>query len=112
AAFFTHAAADSLMLILKAPCYYSIPTFENRSHLFIQSSRDHRDLHSFPTRRSSDLASACIYAAGAGNTRQLWPRAHSRGAASDLGVALCSDAGAGTVPRPCPRSSMDRATAF
>src|SRR5207253_9127992 len=33
-------------------------------HLSLYSSRDHRDLHSFPTRRSSDLDAEDLYSAG------------------------------------------------
>src|SRR5205809_3210916 len=37
---------------------HSVTSFVHSSALFLQSSRAHRDLHSFPTRRSSDLSAS------------------------------------------------------
>src|SRR5438309_11121847 len=45
------------------PLHYLLHFFVSISHLaqlfFFSCYADHRDLHSFPTRRSSDLSSAC-----------------------------------------------------
>src|SRR5699024_12364290 len=37
------------------PIIHSLPTHSSSLFFFFSCSRDHRDLHSFPTRRSSDL---------------------------------------------------------
>src|SRR5437763_15237822 len=43
---------------LTSTIYFCISSTTTPSFFFFQSTRDHRDLHSFPTRRSSDLALA------------------------------------------------------
>src|SRR5438034_4264996 len=53
---------------------------ESHRTVFFKCSGDHRDLHSFPTRRSSDLPSGAGDSGGRppGNRPRPWPKARDR----------------------------------
>src|SRR5205823_11479982 len=93
---------------------------------FFSSSAHHRDLHSFPTRRSSDLARCAAGAADAARRRVAAARARARSAhvliallrpgdrvrAADAGVAAHSAAGIGVVRRSEEHTSELQSLAY
>src|SRR5438876_11903545 len=50
-------SSDVLSLLIAVPqAHYSFGSLDHHSRHFVERAADHRYLHSFPTRRSSDLA--------------------------------------------------------
>src|SRR5205823_14333684 len=70
---------------------------------FFSRYRDHRDLHSFPTRRSSDLRSGMSRIPTGRPAR--WPPSGRRGAAAPSRGTTCTRAGATTAPAACTTSA-------